>query len=483
MSKFDFSNISNSFRILTNEKIESIFSGAIHVLEKTGVRVEDENALKVFADGGAEVDFQNRKVRIPEHLVKDSIAKTPSEIKLWYRTGKEAVTIGGRNTVFLPGSSAVKILDAETLQARKPISSDQADLAKLVDALPCISVNSGPLVVSDVPPELCDRYRMYPVLKNSIKPIITGAYSVDGLIDMIEMVKIVMGDDSTKKPIFSNMSCPTSPLMLGSLICRAVMICAREGIPVTIIPAPISGGTAPATLAGTLVIAACEALSTIVLGQIVNPGSAFIYGGSPGIMEMRYGTMVLGAIETIMMNCAHNEIGKYLGIPTHGYLGLSDSKIVDAQAGIESALGIIFAVLTEVNAVSGPGMLEFESCQSLEKLVIDNEICKIALRLKEGIKVDNETLALEVISNVGPGGEFLTKKHTHEWFKKEQILPTNVIDRVVREKWTELGCKDTAQRAREIAKKLIKEHKPEPLPKTVEEKLDDLIHKLHTKYK
>lgn len=483
MNKFDFSNISNLFRVLSNEKIEKIFSGAIYVLEKTGVYVEDEKALRVFSDGGAEVDFQSRKVRIPEHLVKDSIKKTPCEIKLWYRTGKEAVTIGGRNTVFLPGSSAVKILDIETSQVRKPISKDQADIARLVDALPYISVNSGPLVVSDVPPELCDRYRMYPVLKNSVKPIMTGAYSVDGLIDMIEMVKIVTGDDFAKKPIFCNLSCPTSPLMLGSLVCNTVMICAKEGIPVTVIPAPISGGTAPVTLAGTLVIATCEVLSAIVLGQIINPGSSFIYGGSLGIMEMKYGTMALGAIESIMMNCAHNEIGKYLGIPTHGYLGLSDSKIVDAQAGIESAIGIVLATLAEVNAVSGPGMLEFESCQSFEKLVIDNEICKIAFRLKGGIRVDDETLALDLITRIGPGGEFLTKKHTRELFRREQVLLTDVIDRAIREKWIESGCKDTVQRAREIAKKLIKEHKPEPLPKTVEEKLDDLIHKLHTKLK
>jgi trimethylamine--corrinoid protein Co-methyltransferase len=482
MSKFNFSNLSNHFRVLTNEDIESIVSAAMRTLEETGIRVDGENALKVFAEGGADVDFQNRRVKIPEHLVNESIKRAPSEIKLYFRNGKTALTIGGKNTLFLPGSSAVKILDLDSGEARKPLTKDQADFAKLVDSLPYIHINSGPLVVADVPPQICDRYRMYPVLKNSTKPIITGAYSLDGLKDMLEMVKIVMGADFHNKPIFCNMSCPSSPLMLGPLICETVLTCAKEGVPVMVIPAPISGGTAPVTRAGTLVVAACEALSSIVLGQIVSPGSALIYGGSPGIMDMRYGTMALGAIETILMNCAHSEVGKYLGLPTHGYLGLSDSKVVDVQAGIEAALGITFAVLAEVNLVSGPGMLEFESCQSFEKLVIDNEICGIAFKSKEKIEVRDETLALDLIKEVGPGGEFLTKKHTHRWFKKEHMIPSEIIDRMPREKWLKMECKDAAQRAREMAKKIINEYKPEPLPKEKEEMLDKLIRKLHSHY-
>ncbi|MCR6691458.1 MAG: trimethylamine methyltransferase family protein [archaeon YNP-LCB-003-016] len=175
-------------------------------------------------------------------------------------------------------------------------------------------------------------------------------------------------------------------------------------------------------------------------------------------------------------------MGKYLGLPTHGYLGLSDSKIVDAQASVEAALGITFAVLAEVNVVSGPGMLELESCQSFEKLVIDNEICGIAFKLKEKIKVSDETLALDLIKEVGPGGQFLTKKHTKQWFRKEHMIPSEIIDRMPREKWLKIGCKDATQRAREIARKIITEHKPEPLPKEKEEMLDKFIRKLHISY-
>jgi trimethylamine--corrinoid protein Co-methyltransferase len=482
MGKFDFSNLSNSFRILSDEGIEKIVSGAMQVLEKTGVLVEGSNALKVFADGGAEADFQSMRVKIPESLVKEAVKKAPSEVKLFYRNGGKAVNVGGANNNFLPGSSAIKILDLESGVARKPTVKDQAELARLVDALPNIQVHSGPLVVADVPVEICDRYRLYPVLINSVKPIITGAYSVNGLKDMIRMTKIVMSEEASKKPIFSNMCCPTSPLTLGPLICDTIIECAREGVPVTTITAPISGGTSPATLAGTVVQNVCEDLSAIVLGQLVNPGSAFIYGGSLGIMDMRYGEMAMGAIESNIMNCAHAEVGKYFGLPTHAYLGLSDAKIVDAQAGIEATSGIMLAALVEVNAVSGPGMLEFESCQSFEKLVIDNEICGLAFRLKRSISVSAETLALDLISEVGPGGHYLAKKHTREWFKKEQIIPSSVIDRMTRENWSKKGCKDTTQRAREIAKKIISEHKPEPLPEEAKIKLDGMIRELHRKY-
>jgi len=323
---------------------------------------------------------------------------------------------------------------------------------------------------------------VYPILKNSIKPIITGAYSIDGLKDMIKMTKIVMDEEAIKKPIFSNMCCPTSPLALGTLVCQAVMECAKEKVPTVVISAPISGATSPATLAGTLVQHACEVLSAIVLGQVVRSGSSFIYGGSPGILDMRYGNFSMGATESNLMNCAHVEIGKYFGLPTHAYLGLSDSKIADAQAGIEATSGITLAVLTEVNAVSGPGMLEFESCQSFEKLVTDNQICEMAFRLKRGVQVSAETLALDLIKEIGPGGHYLASKHTHEWFRKEQLIPSAVIDRTKRENWEKLGCKDTAQRAREIAKKIISEHKPEPLPKEAERKLDNIIRELHRKY-
>jgi trimethylamine--corrinoid protein Co-methyltransferase len=197
---------------------------------------------------------------------------------------------------------------------------------------------------------------------------------------------------------------------------------------------------------------------------------------------MRYATARLGAIETIMMGCAYAQIGKYYGFPTHMYLGLSDTKTVDAQAGFESALGITLGALAGINVISGPGMLDSENCQSFEKLVIDDTVCGMALRLIRGIDVNDQTLAVDVIRKVGAGGHFLAEKHTLEWLRKEIFEPSDVVDRQNVNAWKRLGSKDTAQRARENVQRILRDHKPDPLPSDTEKGLDNVMHGIMRKH-
>jgi trimethylamine--corrinoid protein Co-methyltransferase len=191
----------------------------------------------------------------------------------------------------------------------------------------------------------------------------------------------------------------------------------------------------------------------------------------------------MGAIETMMLGCSYAQIGKYYGLPTHMYLGLSDTKVVDAQCGFESGISITLGALAGINVISGPGMLIFENCQSLEKLVIDNSICGMALRLMEGVRVDDETMAVDLIRKVGPGGHFLAEKHTLEWFRKEQLIPSELIDRQEFKAWKAAGSKDIVKRARETVKKILKEHKPEPLASDVEKDLDNVMKDLMKRHK
>jgi trimethylamine--corrinoid protein Co-methyltransferase len=211
------------------------------------------------------------------------------------------------------------------------------------------------------------------------------------------------------------------------------------------------------------------------MAQLTNPGAPVIYGGSPTTIDPRFASACLGAIETMMLGCSYAQIGKYYGLPTHMYLGLSDTKLVDAQCGFESGIAITLGALAGINVISGPGMLNFENCQSMEKLVVDDAICGMALRLIDGVRVDDATLAVDLIRKVGPGGMYLAEKHTLEWFKKEQYIPSDLIDRQELKTWKAAGSKDIAQRAKERVQKILKEHKPEPLQPETEKNLDNVM--------
>jgi len=473
MTKFSFTG-GPALQLLSRDDIESIHLASMKLLEEVGVMVYNERALKTLADAGVEVDFKKKLARVPQHLVKESLVKAPSTIKLYSRDGKNDRVLEGNRVTYNPGSGALFILDSKTGDVRRPLSRDLADLVKLTDALEYIQAQSTALVVSDAPEVIVDRYRLYIVLKNSPKAIITGTFSIDGLYDMKRMLEAVAGGEKelTRKPMAIFDVCPSAPLKWSELLSQNLIDCAKFRIPAEILPMPQLGATGPATLAGSLVQHNAEFLSGLVIAQITSPGAPVIYGGSPTAFDMRYLTARLGAIETMMLGCSYAQIGKYYGLPTHMYLGLSDTKVVDAQCGFESGIAIVLGALAGGNVISGPGMLNFENCQSLEKLVIDNSICGMALRLVDGVRVDDETMAIDLIKKVGPGGHFLAEKHTMEWFMKEQFMPSELVDRQGFEAWKAAGSKDVVQRAREIVKKTLKEHKPEPLASDVEKDLD-----------
>jgi trimethylamine--corrinoid protein Co-methyltransferase len=219
------------------------------------------------------------------------------------------------------------------------------------------------------------------------------------------------------------------------------------------------GATGPVTIAGSLVQHTAETLSGIVLAQSVKRGCPVVYGGSPSAFDMHYGTTPMGASETFLIDLAYSQIGKWLNIPTHTYLGMSDSKLVDAQAGFESGVSAVLGAMAGINIISGPGMLEFESCQSLEKLVIDDEICGMALRLAKGFEVDSDTMATEELRSRGKQGSFISVPHTLKWFRKEHYFPSEVVNRANRRQWEDEGSKDVLKRASERAQSLIEKAK------------------------
>jgi len=294
---------------------------------------------------------------------------------------------------------------------------------------------------------------------------------------MYRMLVAVRGSEQAlrEKPLAIFDCCPSPPLKWSELTCHDLMMCARTGVPAELVSMPLAGATAPVTLLGALVQLTAENLSGIVIHQLAGPGAPIIFGGSPAVFDMRTGTTPMGAIETMMMDAAYAQIGKYLGLPTHAYMALSDAKQPDAQAGFETGMGAVLAVLAGVNVISGPGMLDFESCQSLEKLVIDHEICGQALWLKRGIQARSEVFGEDLYGNIYEGDYFLTSPKTLEWFRDEFYFPSGVIDRKNLRDWEAEGAKTLWERAALQVEKILAEHECPPLPGEVAAELKKIM--------
>ncbi len=434
--------------LLSRPFIKKIVAEAEALLEKTGVFVENEIALGLLRDAGMKIDEPARRVFIQPELVADSLASAPAAIKLYDRSGKTEFIVGGDEVHFNPGSAAVTVLDQATQSERRAQTSDLIGWARLVDELPYFHFQSTGLISSDVPEEIADSYRLYIGLQFCSKPVVTGTFRVEGFKIMHEMLAAVRGSEAglAEKPLAIFDACPSPPLKWSNLTAQSLVDCARAWIPSELISMGLTGATSPVTIAGTLVQHVAENLSGLVIAQLARPGAPVIFGGSPSSFDMRHGTTPMGAIETMMIDAAYTQIGKHLGLPTHAYMGLSDAKMNDSQAGLETGLGAVLAALAGVNVVSGPGMLDFESCQSLEKLVIDNEICGMAYRLIEGISQRDEPLALGLFASFRPDSQFLTLPHTRQWYRIEHIFP-GIVDRETYDSWVAQGKKSMVDRA------------------------------------
>ncbi len=461
---------------LSKEFIQKIIEEAHEILEKQGVFVENEEALKLFREAGMRVDEQAQRVYITRQLVENSLSSSPPIIKLYDRTGEKEFIVGEDHVHFDPGSAAITILDHKTSEERKAVSEDLVRFCRLTDCLEHIDFQSTGIVSSDVPDLISDSYRLFIGLQFSAKPVVTGTFRVEGFKPMHDMLVAVRGGEKNlaDKPLAIFDACPSPPLKWSNLTTQSLIDCARAEIPSELISMGMTGATSPVTIAGTLVQHVAENLSGLVISQLAKKGAPVIFGGSPSSFDMRKGTTPMGAIETMMIDSAYTQIGKYLSLPTHAYMGLSDSKINDAQAGFETGIGAVMAALSGVNVVSGPGMMNFESCQSLEKLVVDNEICGMAYRAIEGISQRDEPLAKNLFEGFTQETQFLTMPHTRKWYRKEHTFP-GIIDRDTYDYWVSLGKKSIADRASEEVGRLLKENPPSPLDKDILQELRKIM--------
>ena len=415
--------------LLDGALVKCILDEAFELLETVGTKVGSAEARELLSSAGARLE--DSTIRLPRVLVRRALESVPREFSLYTRSCECAVHYGGAHVHFDPGSSCLNILDSGTQEPRPAKSADLIRMVQVTEMLPEFAAQSTAMVCNDVPSEIGDWYRLLLVLWYSDKPVITGAFNIPTLQTMLELLVADAGglEQLKHKPRGVFDVCPSPPLNWSEFASQNMIELARAGVPAQMVSMPLAGATAPVTLAGAIVQHAAECLAGITIHQLANPGAPVVWGGAPAIFDMRTGNTPMGAIETAMLDMGCAQIGKSLGLPTHGYLVASDSRQLDAQAGVESGGSALLGALAGINMISGAGMLDFLACQSIEKLVIDADAIASAQRLLAGIEPRGETLALDAFAQTGLHGDFLKLKETRALFRREQHFPSAVTDR------------------------------------------------------
>ncbi len=454
-----------TLRLLDDELIDRIIAEARDVLSKLGVEIHNPGVLSMLADHGAVVDGARQRAHLNGAQIDRALETVPRSFKLYDVLGGETHDFSGDNVYFTPGSAAINILDGQTGEMRTPDTADYINFVKVTSGLRHIASQSTALIPGDVDARISDSYRLYLSLLYGEKPVITGAFTIEAFRIMKDLQVAVRGTEQAlrEKPLTVFSCCPTAPIKWSDATSQNLVDCARASIPVEFISMPLSGFMAPVTLVGSLVQQTAETLSGLVISQLANPGHPVLYGGSPAVFDVRYETTPMGAVETMMLDCANSEIGKRLGMPTQGYIALSDAKQLDAQAGLESGMGAMIAALSGINSISGPGMLDFESCQSLEKLVVDNEICGMTYRLLEGIEPREDFPSIPIFEELLREKHLLIADHTRRFLKREITFPGPVIDRANRDRWYKEGGLTLRERAAREVARLIGKYTPSRL--------------------
>jgi trimethylamine--corrinoid protein Co-methyltransferase len=442
-----------TLRFLDDTLVDRILDEARDLLAHLGVEVHNDEAASLLISHGARRDDRGRLV-IPPAMVEEALKTAPGVVRLYDALGRPTHELTGDNVYFTPGSAAIHVLDLDTGRIRPPTTADYVRYVKVVSGL------------AHIPEAVSDSYRLYLSLLLGEKPVVTGAFSAEGFAVMRDLLLAVRGsgDALQEKPLALFSCCPTAPLKWSRETSQNVIDCARAGVPVEFISMPLSGFVSPVTLVGSVVQHAAETLSGVVLSQVAAPGAPMLWGGSPAIFDIRYETTPMGAIETMMIDCANAEVGRRLGIPTQAYIALSDSKRLDAQAGLETGMGAVLAGLSGVNSVSGPGMIDFESCQSLEKLVLDDEVCAMVARLRRGIEPRDDFPARPLFEELLREGHLLIADHTRRHMKDEIHLPGPVIERASLGRWREEGETDLDTRAAREVERLVEAWTPSGIP-------------------
>ena len=461
---------------LGDDDKRAIYEAALEIAATVGMRVHQKEALELLRAGGAEV-VGDDLVRLPAALVERARATAPAVVPVFDRDGEPAMSLGGRRSYFGTGSDLMNVYDLETGERRLSGLDDVTLAARLCDGLPNIDF----VMSSAYPNDVDDPHQAYvrefrAMVAATTKPMVVTAEGMGDLAVMWQIACEVRGgaDSLAAKPYFVMYGQPSSPLEHPRDSLEKLLFCADKGIPAIYSPAPLAGATAPITVAGHIAQGVAESLFGLVVHQLRKPGAPFLFGIGPAVLDMATAQSSYNAPEYLMTYLGAIEMARFLDLPNWGYGGTSDAQLVDAQAGMEAGELTLLAMMAGSNLNHDVGYLDYGMTGALELIVIVDEFVSMNRRLLAGVTVDRETLGLDVIAETGPGGDFLSTKHTARHMRAAQWRPT-VINRKGFERWSEDGGPDLREQARRKALQVLATHEPAPLPADLAARIEALV--------
>jgi trimethylamine--corrinoid protein Co-methyltransferase len=453
------------------DECEKIHLASLEILERIGIDVHDEKARDILVEGGAKAD--GLRVRIPEHMVTQALSVAPKQLTLYDRHGKVAMRAGGYNSYFGGGSDCLNILDHHTGKRRKPVLEDVKNAVRLMDALPEIDFVMSAVLPEDVDGRVYDRYQMEVMLNNTTKPIVFVTPDFEGCVAAVEMCEAVAGGAEAfqHKPFATCYINVTSGMIANEEALQKCMFLAEKGLPQLYIPLNAGGVNSPATTAGCMASMNAGTLLGVVLAQLVRPGSPVAlpgWNGGPYNLKTMVGNYVLADEQGVP-----TSMGKYHDLPVFGLGGSTDSKVLDQQCGFEVTLSLMTSLLHGANIIHDVGFMDSGLQYSLQILAIANDILGFLRAATRGVEVNDETLALDVIEELGPTGSFLEHDHTLRHYKEP--FYSQLADKNQYSLWLEQGGKTMEARAAEMVDTILGEHQPEPLPEDVQVAIKKIV--------
>ena len=465
---------STQFRVLSQQDAERIYLAALRILADIGILIHEPAARQLLVDHGARANGE--LVQIPEGMVKRAIAAAPERFTVHARDPEKSLHIEPNRVYYGPGPTCPNFIDPETGQRRPYVMDDAVSVARTCDALDNIDFVESLGSIADAPADQMDVYEFALMAQNTVKPIVAWSFSEETCVDIHRMAVAMAGGEEAfaEKPNYIFYAEPMSPLNSGQEALQKLMYCARHRIPIVFTPCPIAGATAPATFAGVLAQGMAESLHGLVVAQLISPGTPLIVGGVMSIMDMQDMVLSYGAPELSLLSAGLTEVARMLGLPMWSTGGCTDAKTVDEQAAIEAAISIAMAGLSGPNLVHDVGYVDSAMTGSLGMLVMCNEIIAMVRRVVGGMEVSPETLALEVIDAVGPGGNFIGEEHTVKRYRSECYFP-ELADRSNVENWEARGAMTMGQRIEQRVKEILGSHEVPPLADEVVAQFDEVL--------
>jgi trimethylamine--corrinoid protein Co-methyltransferase len=462
------------FSVLSDSQLQDLHLAALEVLRRTGIRFYHQAALEMLKVAGAFVHDGNL-VRFPAALVEEAIAAAPSRIIMCDRDGEAAVWLEGTKVWFGTGSDCLNLLDPESGEHRPFTQQDIIAGYHLCDALPNLHFVMSIGIPDDVKVEIAYDVQMALMLEHTTKPLVFVTDDRASCQRAIDMAAAVAGGHEalTEQQHILLYSEPSSPLQQSETAVDKLLLMAEHRLPIVHSPAPLMGGTGPITMASGLALALAEIQSSLVVHQLKSPGAPFVVGCGLHHLDMKSAQICYGSPEFQLTKAAIAQLGRWYGLPTWGYAGCTDAKTVDEQAAAEAMLSVLMAKLSGANLIHDVGYIESGLTTSFEMIVLTDELVTLADNLMKGIEINDETLMLDEIHNVGPGGHFMDTEQTLKRFR--DFWYPSLLDRTRREQWLAEGGTTLGQRLNARAKEIVKDHRPKPLEPEVKRKLQDIL--------